>query len=291
MNTRAFPATLVRVLVLGIIIAFVHFLDFAALRWNASFDTFAWLLLMGLLQAAVLGYVLVRSAWRGWKLMGAFFVVYAGITVFQTQIEAIVFLQYFEDIIPAAAMPGLIINGIIAAGIIATAAVFLFDKFTPATAPESASQPLHLSPLQWIWKTGALALIYVVVYLLFGALVAKPLAGAAFDEYYANLQLPPWIIPFQLVRGAVWVVLTVPLIRMMHGSWREIGWGVALMLSVPIASLVIPPNEFMPAPIRWAHFVELLTSMFVFGWISYWLLTWRLQPKTKPNLHVASHAA
>lgn len=290
MNSRNFPATFARVLVLGIIIAFVSSLDPSAFRWNASPASFAWSLVMGLMQAAVFGYLLLRVTWRGWKLIAALFLVYAGITVFQTQIEAIVFLQYLKNIIPAAAMPALIVNDTFRAAIITAAAVVIFDKFKTATLPESASQPLHLSAWQWIWKIGALAVIYVFIYLLFGALVAKPLAGAAFDEYYANLQLPPWIIPFQMIRGAIWVLLTIPLIRMLRGSWLEIGLAVALMLSVPISSLVIPPNEFMPAPIRWAHFVELLTSMFLLGWIDYWLLTWRLQPKTLQKLHGVSHA-
>lgn len=291
MNTRKLPVTLVRVVALGFVIAVAYALDFVALKWNASLEAFAWLLVMGLLQAAVMGYVLIRAAWHGWKLIAALFVVYAGITVFQTQIEAIVFLQYFEDILPTEAMPALIINGIIAAAIIAAASVLVFDKFKSSAEPEAAAQPLHLSVVQWIWKVGALAVIYVFIYFLFGALVAKPLAGAAFDEYYANLQLPAWILPFQIFRGTIWVLLTIPIIRMMRGSAREIGLGVALMLSVPIASLVIPPNEFMPAPIRFAHMVELFTSMFVFGWITFWLLTWHRQPKTQANLRGASRAA
>lgn len=290
MNTRTLPAALARVLVLAIVIALVNCLDFSALRWSASLDTFAWLLLMGLLQSAVLGYVLVRSTWRGWKLIGALFLVYAGITVFQTQIEAIVFLQYLEDIIPTSAMPSMIVNGIIAAAIIATASVFIFDKFKPAAASEISSQPLHLSASHWIWKIGALSVTYVFIYILFGALVAKPLAGSAFDEYYANLQLPLWIIPFQIIRGAIWVLLTVPLIRAMRGGWREIGLGVALVLSVPISSLVLPPNDFMPAPIRLAHLVELFTSMFLFGWIDYWLLTWHPQVKTVAGMRGVSHS-
>lgn len=280
-----------RVLVLGLVVAVAYALDFAGVRWTASPESFAWLVVVGLLQAAVIGYVLARATWHGWKLIAALFVVYAGITVFQTQIEAIVFLQYFVDIIPAQAMPGLIANGVIAAAIIALAAVFIFDKFNAPAQAETASQPLHLSVVEWIWKIAALAVIYVFVYILFGALVAKPLAGAAFDEYYANLQLPPWIIPFQLIRGTIWVLLTLPVIRMMRGSWRETALGVIFMLSVPIASLVIPPNEFMPASIRFAHLVELFTSMFVFGAIDFWLLTWHRQPKTQTNLRGASRPA
>lgn len=291
MDTRTFPRTLFRVLVLGFVMAVVYALDFAAFKWNASLESFAWLLVVGILQAAVLGYVLVRSTWHGWKLIAALFGVYLGITVLQTQIEAVVFLQYLEDIIPAAATSGMVINGLVASALVALFAVFLFNKFRPSAEPETPSQSLQQSALQWTWKVGALAVIYVVIYLAFGALVAKPLAGPAFDEYYANLQLPVWFVPFQILRGILWVLLTIPVIRMMRGSWREIGLGVALMLSVLIASLVIPPNEFMPAPIRMAHLVELFTSMFVFGWIDFWLLSWRRHPKTQQtDLRPASHA-
>jgi hypothetical protein len=290
MNTRALPSTLLRVIALALVTAIVYALDFVALKWNASLESFAWLLVVGILQAVVLGYVLVRSIWHGWKLIAAVFVVYAGITVFQTQIEAIVFLQYFVNIIPVDAMPALIANGVIASVLIALAAVFIFGKFKSPAETETASEPLHLSAVQWLWKIAALAVLYVVVYFLFG-FIAVILGGAAFQEYYGQLQLPEWFFPFQIVRGAIWVLLTIPLIRMLRGSWREIGLGVALMLSVPIASLVIPPNEFMPEPVRFAHFVELLTSMFVFGWASYWLLTWRRQPKTQTHLRGASRAA
>lgn len=292
MNARALLILLARVVALGIVIAVVYALDFAALKWNASVESFPWLLLMGLLQAAVIGYVLVRSTWHGWKLIATLFAVYFGITVFQSNIEAIVFLQYFVSILPDTAMPAITLNGAIASALIAPLAVVIFDKFKPSAAPEAESQPLHLTPLQWIWKVGALAVIYVMIYFLFGLVVAKPLAGAAFDEYYGNLQLPAWFFPFQIVRGAIWVLLTIPIIRMMRGSSREIGLGVALLLSVTFASLVIPPNEFMPAPIRLAHLVELFTSMFVFGWIDYWLLTWQRQPKTRQtSLRGAPRAA
>ena len=290
MNTRTLPLTFLRVVVLGLAIGIIYSLDFVAFKWNSPAEAFGWLLVTGILQAAVLGYVLVRTTWHGWKLVAALFAVYWGITVFQTQIEAIVFLQYFESIIPTETMPALIVNGTIAALLIAPIAVFIFNKYNPPAAPQTAAQSLHLSAAQWIWKVGALSVIYLVVYFLFG-FVAVILGGDAFQQYYANLQLPAWILPFQILRGAIWVLLTIPLIRMMRGSAREIGLGVALVLSVTLASLVIPPNEFMPAQIRFAHFVELFMSMFVFGWIDYWLLTWQRQPKTQNKLSGASRAA
>ncbi len=288
MNSHPFLMFCARVAVLGMAIAIVNALDFVGLKWAVPSDAFAWLLFLGLLQGAVLAYVLVRTAWHGRKLFAALFVVYWGITVFQTNIEAVVFLQYFVNMIPADAMPRLWLNGTIDAALVALIAVFIFNKFhAPPAAP---AEPLHMSFIQWLWRIAALAVFYVVVYFLFG-FIAVILGGDAFQEYYGHLQLPAWFFPFQIVRGAIWVLLTIPLIRMQRGSWREIGLGVALMLSVPIASLVIPPNPFMPAPVRFAHFVELLTSMFVFGWIDHWLLTWQRQPKTQNKLSGASRAA
>jgi hypothetical protein len=274
----------IRVILLALAITVIYALDFVNLRLSVPLDGIVWLFGVGLLQALALSYVLMGSVWYGWKLVAALFLVYGGITVFQTQIESVVFLQYLEDIIPAQAMPSLIVNGIITAAIIALVAVILFGKMRAAPEHEAPTNPLKLSAFQWVWKLAVLGVIYMFIYFLFGLLVARPLAGAAFDEYYANLQLPIWILPFQIFRGVIWVLLTIPLIRMLRASWRATALGVSLLLAVLISSLVVPPNEFMPPAIRIAHFFELFTSMFVFGWIEVWLLTSSMQRKaTRPG--------
>ncbi len=71
----------------------------------------------------------------------------------------------------------------------------------------------------------------------------------------------------------IWTALALPVIRMMKGKWWEAGLAVALLFSVLMsAQLLLPAGEFMPDGIRLSHFVELLSSGFLFGWIVVWLL-------------------
>jgi len=89
--------------------------------------------------------------------------------------------------------------------------------------------------------------------------------GIEFDGYYADLQLPAWILPFDVVRGMIWTALALPVIRMMKGAWWEAGLAVALLFSVLMGSLLLVSTELMPRTIRQFHFVEMLSSDFLFG--------------------------
>ena len=125
---------------------------------------------------------------------------------------------------------------------------------------------------QWLWKLAIIAAAYLLIYIAFGQFVFVPLAGAAFEQYYAGLQMPPWILPFQAVRALIWVALALPVIRMMKGSWQEAGLAVSLLFAVLMGAVLLIPQPYMPEQIRLAHFVELITSNFVFGWIVVLLL-------------------
>ena len=101
--------------------------------------------------------------------------------------------------------------------------------------------------------------------------VFEPLAGEAFQEFYVGLQLPAWIIPLQMARAMIFTSLALPVIRMMKGDWWEAGLAVALLFSVLISAQLLLAWEFMPERIRMAHFLELSSSGFLFGWIVVWL--------------------
>ena len=253
---------------LGLIIAVLFSIDFWGLQINISLsDDFFPLWLMGFLQALVIGYPIMRTSWSGWRLIGTVFLIYFGITTFMTQIETVVFLQYLVDIVPTEDTFNLFFNGAVTAAILAPKVVVIHGKYFRTEEGIEQTAKIVMNIRQWIVKLGLVALIYASIYILFGALVFKPLAGAAFDEYYAGLQMPAWIIPFQLIRGILFAFLAFPVIRMLKGSFWETGWTVSLLYSVLLASLVLPPNEFMPATIRFTHMIELFTSMFLFGWI------------------------
>ena len=255
-------------LILGLIIAVLFKIDFWGLQIDLSLgDSFFYLWLMGFLQAVVLGYPIVRTNWSSWRLIGTVFLIYFGIATFMTQIETVVFLQYLVDIVPTEDTFKLFFNGAVTAVILTPKAVIIHGKYLKTKEGTEDTAKIVMNIRQWIIKLGLVALIYAFIYILFGALVFKPLAGAAFDEFYAGLQMPPWIILFQLIRGILFAFLVFPVIRMLKGSFWETGWVVSLLYSVLLASLVLPPNEFMPTTIRFAHMIELFTSMFLFGWI------------------------
>jgi len=195
------------------------------------------------------------------------------VTTLLTQIETVVFLQYFENIVPVEETPRLFLNGAILAAIFSPLAVLAHGKMRRVEEIQEPNRRLVMPWTVWIWRLALIAVIYVFIYILFGMFVAKPLAGEAFDEYYANLQLPPWILPFQMVRALIWTAIALPVIRMMKGRWWEARLAVALLFSVLMGSLLLIPTEFMPKAIRLAHLVEVTSSNFLFGWIVVSLLT------------------
>ena len=230
------------------------------------------LLFVCALNSIVLSYPIVRSRWTGWRLSLAIFFVFYGVMTFLSQIETVVFLKYLVDIVPTEIIPRLFMQGIIIAALFSPLAVLIHGKMKKARESQKSSQPIAMPWTEWIWKLVLIAVIYVTIYISFGAFVAMPLGGKVFQDYYAGLKLPVWILPFQMLRAMVWTALALPVIRMMKGSWWEAGLAVSLLFSVLMGSLLLLPNPYMPDRIRIAHFVEILSSNFIFGWIIVWLL-------------------
>jgi len=225
------------------------------------------LVVVCLLDSIVLSYPTIRSQWTGGKLVATIFLVFYGVMTFLSQIETVVFLQYFEHIVPVELTPSLFLHGLITAALFAPLVVLIHGK--TRRSDESKPNPRLVMPLrEWVWKLVLIAAVYVVIYVAFGAFIAQPLGGEAFQEYYANLQLPAWILPFQLIRGLIWAALAIPVVKMMKGFWWEAGFAVALLFSVLMGSLLLIPNPYMPDVIRVAHLVEIMSSNFLFGWIA-----------------------
>lgn len=223
------------------------------------------------LVTLVLSYAVIRSRWSGWRLAVTVFVVFYGISTFLSQIESVVFLKYLVNIIPAEMLPKLFAHGAIVAALFAPMLVLFWRRKKGTELASEPNRRLIMPPMEWVWKLLLAAVIYIAVYISFGALVFLPLAGEAFQEYYAGLEMPRWMIPFQGLRGVIWTALALPVIRMMKGRWWEAGLAVSLLFSVLMGSLLLIPTEIMPDKIRLAHLVEVSSSNFLFGWIVVWL--------------------
>lgn len=235
------------------------------------------LLVVSCLNTVILSYVIIRSRWAGWKLIGAIFLIFFGISTFMSQIET----AYFVTRLPPGMLPRLFLAGGITAAIFSPLAVLVLGKRRHGPDKEVSAR-LHMPLGEWAWKQSLIVVAYLVIYFTFGYFIAW--RSPAVRAYYGGsdpgsfltqmsivLRETPWLVPLQVVRAMLWTALAVLVIRMVKGRWWEIGIVVGLLFAVPNAQLLIP-NPFMPEEVRMAHLLETASSNFLFGWLVVWVL-------------------
>lgn len=245
---------------------------------NPKTETLA-ALFVSFLSVGAISYPVMKSRWAGWKLVSIVFMMIFGIQTFLTQIETIVFLKYLANIVPTEMIPLLIVQGTLMALLFSPLLVLILGKHKNET--ESHEPVISIRLKQLIPTLILIGIIYLTIYILFGMVVFKPLAGQAFDAYYGNIKLPQWIIPFQILRGIIWAIIALPVIQMMKGEKWEKGLAVALLFSILMGALLLIPIGIMPDKIRISHFIEVTSSNFVFGWIVVWLLNKKINWQEK----------
>jgi hypothetical protein len=237
------------------------------------------LIIVCLLETLVLTYVVLRSNWSGWKLIGSIFLVFFGVTTFMAQIESAIFVTQ----LPAGTLPRLFLMGAIIAGLFSPLAVLILGKYRgESTDPWNAR--LRMPFGNWIQNLGIIAIAYLILYFSFGYFIAWK--NPAVVEYYgetdpgsflAQMQKViaerPWLLPFQMMRAMMWTALALPIIRMTKGEWWHAGLAVSLIFSVVMNAQLLLPNPYMPESVRMTHLIETATSNFIFGWLITWLLT------------------
>jgi hypothetical protein len=227
--------------------------------------------LVSLAQATVLNYLVVRSRYRGWKLYLATFTVFFGIATALSQAETLVFLRYLVSVVPATMVPRFFLQGFLTALIFSFFLLAIHGKLLEKELPTKVASA-SVSQKRVFAKLLALALLYVGIYLSFGLFVFRPLAAQAFQEFYAGLSLPAWILPFQVLRGLAFAALALLITKVTRGKRWEKALLSALLFSVLMGFLLLLPNPYLPPSIRNAHFVEVTSSNFLFGWLAGWWL-------------------
>jgi hypothetical protein len=240
------------------------------------------LVFVSLIDALVLSFPILRSPWHGLKLVGTVILVHFGVATFMAQIETL----YFNSAVQMgiAEFVGIVAAGSLRALVFAPLAVFIFGKMKKSVLPEDKRSTAV--PSEWGKRFAALAVFYVVVYFMFGYFVAwqweetrlyysgtsaiKPFFTHFWDLFVTE---DPIIIPFQLLRGALWTSLAMAIARMMKASRWEVSLAVAftfaVLLSLPLGLF---PNPYMPAMVARSHFFEVSTSMLLFGGIAGWVM-------------------
>jgi hypothetical protein len=237
------------------------------------------LLAVCFLDTLVLAYIILRSRWAGWRLIATVFLVFYGVMTFMSQIESAIF-----HILPSGVLPRLFLMGVLVAAPFSLLAVLILGKrkAEPATINEPNSR-LVMPAKEWAWKLAVIALAYMILYSTFGYFVAwrNPAIQAYYggiDEgnFFAHMKVvfttAPWLEPFQALRGVLWALLALPVIRMMKGRWQETAIAVGLLFAVLMNSQLLLPTPLMPEAVRMTHLVETASSNFIFGCLIVWLL-------------------
>lgn len=253
-------------------------------------------LAVGLLQTVALAYPILRSRWRGWRLCLTMFLLFFGAATFMGQIESLV---YLGDRMPPGMQSGLFLMGLFTAALFTPIALLILGRWRPVAADAEPNPRLRMAAWSWVWKLAVGAAVMLGLYYLFGYYVAWKSAevrayygGSDPGTFLAQMRdvatATPWMLPLQYGRGLLWVLLALPVIRMMRGPWWEAGLAVSLNFTVPSLYLLLP-NPLMPEAVRMAHLVETVPYQFLFGWFVVWLFTRR--PERPPEISAVGSPA
>lgn len=242
----------------------------------------AGLLIIALVNVLVVASLILTSRSRGWKLAVSLAVAYYGAVTALTQIETWYFLSSLT--VDRALLPRLFLMGIPTAFVFVPLAVWVLRKRRVEGETGGAHAAVMTAP-QWMWKLALLAVVYLALYWSAGYFIAwqnpelrafygQPGEPLPFLTHTANtLRGNPGLFLFQLLRGVLWVLCALPVIR---GSRVSTGWTallVGLLFSAPQNVGHILANPLMPAAsVRLSHMIETAASTFVFGLIVTWVL-------------------
>lgn len=232
--------------------------------------------LSAILFALAMMYLMSRLQGQGWKLGIALFLGFYSLNTLLVAVEAV----YMSDVLPPSVALKMLPGGAFTAALFTLAAVYLFGRWE--TNPEQV--PSFWADMRWFrWVIGLLlcGVCWVILYVLFGSMVFRPLANllspaeaqgyfAQFDSQTAEQGLT--VLGFQVGRGILWALLTLPLLRLLKGNWLQTGLRLGAAYAAWMgANLLLPTG--LPAGIQTAHLVEVAVENFVFGMLVAWFFT------------------
>jgi hypothetical protein len=228
----------------------------------------------------VLSYLILRSSWHGWPLVGAIFVGMYGISTVASQVETLFFLS---NKLPDGMIRAIFLQGAITAALFAPLAVLLLGKRRAASSVLTIDSPGRLHAPSIVTRLIVIVVAFVFLYMFFGYYVAwqnpavrQYYGGPEQSSFYAAIKAN-WmnnrsIYLLQVFRALLYAACIYPLIRMLRVARWETAVAMAVFLSVWTTMLLLP-NPLMPPSVAYTHFRETLGFSLVFGGIAGWLLS------------------
>lgn len=222
---------------------------------------FAALLAQLLVNSIAIVYLNCRFELKGWKRILSTATVVYGIQIFMTQMETWIFREAFPTI-DKHELTRLFVMGFFVIHAASAFAALLWKKKTVTVYVAQSS----LIDKSWYYKLPLLSIVYMLLYFFFGRYVA--FQSEALREFYATSLGTidtNGLIVTQVFRGALWVLLCMPVLLWLKASRAEKVMATSLLLALLPTILLFFPNPFMPHEIRMYHFVEVSLSNGIFG--------------------------
>ncbi len=229
------------------------------------------------LVSLVTAWIIQSSRWRGLKLIAALVFTFYGLMTFISQIETI---AYLRAKMPPGLIKNLFVMGAVVAVLFVPVAVLIMGKIRGPEQPQAERVPTLKSQAA---RFCILAIVYVVVYYLFGYYLAWQ--NPELRLYYSRttelksfyqMMRPtvtgtPWMLAFQFGRGLLWALFAYPVVRMLNSRRIETAGIIAALFGV-WSFVLLMPNPLMPASVAHSHFWETLWCDLLLGAIVGWVL-------------------
>jgi hypothetical protein len=248
----------------------------------SSWQLFLWYYLIGLSMIIVFIPVVFKTHWRGLSMfIGIWLPLY-----YIGYLSAGLIESYFFTAIPRSELWLGSIKGLFATAVLAYLLIsILFGSIKKTEKVEKKLTPVKRPWFSWVLRIVACAIIYMILYLFVGGLFYQYF----FKSFYTNpsnvlIHVEPgpglfqWLIPLQLIRGALYALVLIPLC--LHLNMRRIYLalylGAMLYLVGGFAPLIMP-NPYMLGQLRFYHGIEIFFQNFPLGIA----ITYLLSPKRR----------
>jgi hypothetical protein len=237
--------------------------------FEPSFSAFV---MMSLIEATVIYLLLTRiqitdRPYATLKKISVVFIMYWGSKYLQMQIETLFFLNLWQTdpIMSASLLTYNLWLGLLTSIIVCSVSVFVVghSQNTAQAFATQLPQPMTLIKV---------AILFMLLYLCAGSLLVVLTQGETFDHTYGDLNTPIWMPVFQFLRGLLWAIIAWWTLHF-HSKHYDPRITLALCLCLLPTAQLLPPNPLMPDQLRYAHILEMTSSMFIFGWLVAWFFT------------------
>jgi hypothetical protein len=226
-----------------------------------------------LLSTLIAVFLILNSRYRSYKFALMLGFSYYGSVTFVMQLETWYFLSSLT--VSHQLLIRLFLMGLPIAFLFIPFVSYLFGRHEP----NEGTYFFPKMPVQkFVWKFFVAALSYITLYFLAGYFIAwqnpelRAFYGQSgealpFLEHMSNiLTQDPTLVPFQILRNAIWVLCALPIIaNSKNRSWLT-AILVGLLFSVPQNIWHLIENPLMPlASVRLSHLIETAPSNFIFG--------------------------